>query len=110
MEAISMRISDKYITSIRYIDPIGEIGDGLASDSTNVIALFVEHHHAMTLNFIQHFNDLEALFNLEINAYLEITDIVLFSVNGQIRRLAHPIRHIKPFNEFAIFGNAEDGR
>lgn len=54
MEAISMRISDKYITSIRYIDPIGEIGDGLASDSTNVIALFVEHHHAMTLNLIQH--------------------------------------------------------
>jgi hypothetical protein len=52
MEAVSMWISDKYVTGVWYVNPIGKVSDWLASNSTDVFTLFIEYHHTVTLNQI----------------------------------------------------------
>lgn len=49
VEAISMRIPDKNVTCVRYINTIRKVGDGLAPNSPSVFAIFIEYYHAMTL-------------------------------------------------------------
>ena len=49
-------------------------------------------------------------YNEQFEPYFEITDVVIFGVYGNIGRLAHPIRHVKPFEQIAVLSDAEYGR
>ncbi len=54
MEAISMRISNKNVTSIRYVNAVGEISNRFTPDSTDVFSFFIKYHHTVTLFKMQY--------------------------------------------------------
>lgn len=49
VELVPVRVSDEHVPSVRNIDPIGEVGDVLASDASQETPLVVEHNNAVTL-------------------------------------------------------------
>lgn len=49
VETVAVRVADEHVPGIRDVDPVREVGYGLASDAAHVLAFFVEHHYAVTL-------------------------------------------------------------
>ena len=49
VETVAVRVADKDVASVRYVNAVGEVGDGLVADASQIIALFIEHGHAVAL-------------------------------------------------------------
>lgn len=49
MESVTMTVTNKYVTSIRYIDTIREVSYRICAYTSLKLAIIIEYHNTMTL-------------------------------------------------------------
>ena len=49
MEPVAMTISHKHVAGVADVDAVGEVGDVLAADAAQELAVFVEHNDTVAL-------------------------------------------------------------
>lgn len=83
-----MTVADEHIASIGDVDAVGKVGDVLAANATHELTVLVEHDHTVAF---------------------EVAHVVLGARDGDVRRLAHVLRAVEPFEQIAVLRDAKHG-
>merc|ERR1711892_693927 len=83
-----MRITDKYVPSIRYVNSIRKVRDVLAPNPPHKNTILSEHHHIVAL---------------------EVTDIELPSPHGNITWFPHVVSAVNPAQQLPLLGDHKHG-
>ena len=88
VEAIAVAVADEHVAVVAHVDAVGEVGDVLAANAAQEVAVLVEDDHTVAL---------------------EVAHKVLVAVDGDVRGLAHVVGAVEPLDEVAVLLDAEDG-
>lgn len=88
VESIAVRVAHQDFTTTGNVDAIGEGCQAFHANLAQVHTTFVEHHHGVAL---------------------EIANIIVVLVDGNVARLAHVVTAIVPLSQLAVLANHVDG-
>jgi len=52
VEPVAVAVTDQHVAGITDVDAVRVVGDVLAADAVKKLAVFAEHHHAVTLTAV----------------------------------------------------------
>jgi len=88
VEFVPVAVADQNIAGVADVDSVGEVGDILAADAPEELALLVKDDDAMAL---------------------KVADVELFAAHGDVGGFPHVVAAVEPVQQVAVLVDDEDG-